>query len=270
MGGHGHGGHFRGGGFRGGGGFVYPLYDFYPPDPGPDIIILSEQAIDATDNATSSNKRAEQRSPVHGEPRFHAPPPHGRARPHPAASGHGTQAQRSVYGPRGGRVHPPHGHGGHALREPNAALHGDTTAAVGNAGEFEPNFGLDLDFGQTGMQAFSGVNNTLSETNSGVDPFGLAQFGDDAQESDVEYGSANPFADLSVPNDEDLASFHPWGTFTEMDVEDDFDPIVHSQRSGTLRTTEAWAENPTYIGFEPDMFSGFGRAPIIGYGKPRG
>lgn len=133
-------------------------------------------------------------------------------------------------------------------------IHGDVVGAVGNTSECEPNFGTE----RTGMQEFSGMNNALSESTGGVDPFALASFGTE------DNGDADePGMDLGVPDELGLARQLPWGQFEEMTVQDfDYDPWTRGRQRAAYGNDGG--RQATSFGFDDDMYSGFGPAPLMG------
>jgi hypothetical protein len=222
-GGHGGGGHGGGGGFRGGGrGFVYaepwPL-DFYDPTPYIDttVVVLNPDGTPAV---------------IAGER-----PPH-------AGGGKSAKAKPKPLGRLAGMAHGVSKDRGGARQKRaasrHARLHGET-AMAGATGSDEPNFGYD---------------NSLEAAGGGLDPFGLASFGEDDDVTGSSGGDAGDLtADLGVP---DADEYWP-GSRMNMGAVPDYH-FDATGRAGTLRPGIASA-----IGFEADYYSGvLSAAPIMG------
>jgi len=147
-------------------------------------------------------------------------------------------------------------------RRGRASIIGGEVASPGASGEYDPNYGMGDNLYQylaqtSGMHAVSGVNNSLSDSEGGTDPFALAAFGTDTTSSPTTTTPSDTESATAPDLPDDLSTFD-LGPFP-LDLTDyDFDPLLHSGRSGTLRHPHV------DFGFEDDFYSGFGRAPIMG------
>lgn len=154
---------------------------------------------------------------------------------------------------------------------------------VGDSDANEPNY----DQSYTGVDAqsisHSGVDNELALSTGGVDPFAVASFGVDADDSgdsapNVDGGGGGGSGGKSGSGTQDVGGFtedlpddmstaEPFDPLSMTHVADYwFDPLIKSGRTGTLRHphVDFGQDFCTDIGFEDDYYSGFNRAPVMG------
>lgn len=254
MGGHGGGGHGGGGHGRGGwgGGYVIPTAYGYG--------LYDDDTLDPLDDTGSVLVRRRLYGVIAGDP----PPPH--------TGGHPLGRHAHPHHKQVARIHNDLAlvHGGVKPRWGWRQPHGEDMEAVGDAGMCEPNEEVDSFPGVDEQpHSFSGVDNELALSGGGVDAFALASFGEDvtpSQAADLAAAQAIPTGDkgsLTEDVPEDLSLPEAFDPMSMTDVGDrDFTPLLHSGRTGTLRHPHVdFGED---FGLEPDFYSGFGRAPVMG------